>query len=139
MRDGADRPEWPRLAATLAARGVAPVAKVEVSLLRGGNQFRATVAALNGAPARLATYWAVTAQGHASSVKAGENDGATLRHNHVVREYHPVVAWASNPDAGVTLAFEPATPIDPAHAREVALVIVNANSGRPVQAVNLGW
>jgi hypothetical protein len=138
LLDGADRPDWPRLGAALAARGAAPVAKVEVTLLREGKHFRATVAALSGAPPRLAAYWAVTEQGHVSSVKAGENEGATLRHDHVVREYLPVAAWAAKPDAGTTLAFEPATPIDPAHAREVNLVIVNADSGRPVQALSLG-
>ena len=138
LLDGADRPDWPRLGATLAARGVAPVAKVEVTLWREGNHFSATVSALNGAPARLAAYWAVTEQGHVSSVKAGENEGVTLRHDHVVREYLPVPAWGPKPDAGTTLAFEPATPVDPAHAREVNLVIVNADSGRPVQALRLG-
>lgn len=135
LLDGADRPDWPRLGATLAARAAAPV---EVTLLREGNHFRATVAALNGAPARLAAYWAVTEQGHVSAVKAGENEGVTLRHDHVVREYLPVAAWASKPDATTTLAFDPATSIDPAHAREVNLVIVNADSGRPVQALRLG-
>ena len=138
LLDGADRPDWPRLGATLAARAAAPVAKVEVTLRREGNHFSATVAALNGAPARLAAYWAVTEQGHVSSVKAGENEGVTLRHDHVVREYLPVAAWASTPDAGTTLAFEPAMPVDPAHAREVNLVIVNADTGRPVQALRLG-
>ncbi|MBC7481831.1 MAG: DUF1223 domain-containing protein [Rhizobacter sp.] len=142
LLDGADRPDWPRLDAALAARAaasVAPTAPVEVSLVREGNHFRATVAALNGAPARLSAYWAVTEQGHVSAVKAGENEGVTLRHDHVVREYLPVTAWASKPEAGTTtLAFDPATPIDPAHAREVVLVIVNAASGRPVQALRLG-
>lgn len=138
LLDGADRPDWPRLGATLAARAAAPVAKVEVTLRREGNHFSATVAALNGAPARLAAYWAVTEQGHVSSVKAGENEGVTLRHDHVVREYLPVAPWASTPDAGTTLAFEPAMPVDPAHAREVNLVIVNADTGRPVQALRLG-
>ena len=138
LLDGADRPDWAHLGATLAVHGAAPMSKVEVSLLREGNHFRATVAALNGAPARLAAYWAVTEQGHVSSVKAGENEGVTLRHDHLVREYLPVAAWSPKPDAATTLAFEPATPTDPAHARAVALVIVNADSGRPVQALKLG-
>ena len=138
LLDGADRPDWPRLGATLAVRGVAPEAKVEVTLRREGNHFSASVSALNGAPARLTAYWAVTEQGHVSSVKAGENEGVTLRHDHVVREYLPVAAWAAKPDAGTTLTFEPATPADPAHAREVNLVVVNADTGRPVQALRLG-
>ena len=48
-----------------------------------------------GAPQRLAAYWAVTEQGHVTAVKAGENDGVTLHHDFVVRDYEPVPAWAA--------------------------------------------
>ena len=135
LLDGADRPDWPRLPAPLTARSAAPV---EVQLVRDGNHFSATVVALGGAPARLAAYWAVTEQGHVSAVKAGENEGATLRHDHVVREYLPVAPWSVKPDNRTPLAFEPAAPIDPIHPRDVNLVIVNADTGRPVQALKLG-
>jgi hypothetical protein len=135
--DGADRPEWSRIAAPLSARG-RPASNVEVSLAREGNHFTASVAAAAGAPARLAAYWAVTEQGHVSSVKAGENDGATLKHDYVVREYRPVAAWNAAPDTPAVLAFDIAADADSAHARTVNLVIVNADSGRPVQALKLG-
>ena len=91
--DGADRPDWTGLGASIATRGrSAPL--VEVALTRDGEHFSATVAPARGAPARLAAYWAITEQGHVSAVKAGENSGVTLNHDFVVREYRPVDGWA---------------------------------------------
>ncbi|MEP7298601.1 MAG: DUF1223 domain-containing protein [Burkholderiales bacterium] len=132
MIDGADRPDWP--GATIGTR--AP-ASIEARLVREGNHVTATITPAAGAPARLGAYWAVTEQGHVSAVKAGENQGATLRHDFVVRDYRPVAAWAAKPEA-TTLQFELDGNGDPAHARQVNLVIVNADTGRPVQAVKLG-
>jgi hypothetical protein len=71
-------------------------------------------------------------------VKAGENDGATLKHDYVVREYKTVDAWRTAPSAPAVLAFESTLAADAAHARAVNLVIVDAESGRPVQALKLG-
>ena len=134
--NGADRPDWP--SASIAASNP-PAAPVEVHLVREGNRITATVAPSAGAPARLAAYWAVTEQGHVSAVKAGENDGVTLNHDYVVRDYRAVAAWPSRPDAAAaTLQFDLAGAADPAHPRQVNLVIVNADTGRPVQAVKLG-
>ena len=132
MIDGADRPDWP--GAAIAAR--AP-ATVDARLVRDGNHVTATVASMPGAPARLSAYWAVTEQGHVSAVKAGENHGATLHHDFVVRDYRPVAAWAASPEPAM-LQFELDGNVDPAHARLISLVIVNADTGRPVQAVKLG-
>ena len=135
--DGADRPDWAGVGASIATRA-RPAAPVDVHLVREGNRFSATVAPSTGAPARLAAYWAVTEQGHVTSVKAGENEGVTLVHDFVVREYRPVAAWAAEA-AGPTasLQFDLAGAADPTHPRHVNLVIVNADSGRPVQAVQL--
>ena len=130
--DGADRPDWP--GAAIAAR---TPSTVDAQLMRDGNHITATVAPLAGAPAHLAAYWAVTEQGHVSAVKAGENEGVTLHHDFVVRDYRPVAAWATRPEA-TTLQFDLNDAADPAHARQVNLVIVNADTGRPVQAVKLG-
>ncbi len=135
--DGDDRPEWSRAGLPSSTKGRA-VAAVDVSLSREGNRFSASVAPGAGAPPRLAAYWAVTEQGHVSAVKAGENDGATLKHDYVVREYKTVAAWRVAPDASSTLEFEPTLAADAAHARAVNLVIVDADSGRPVQALKLG-
>ena len=136
--DGADRPDWPRLTTDIAAahRLAAPVA---VQLVRDGSHLSATVTPASGAPSRLAAYWAVTEQGYVSVVQAGENAGATLHHDDVVRDYQPVPAWATTPAGpAATLQFDLTRPIDPAHARTVNLVIVDATNGRPVQAVKLG-
>lgn len=130
--DGVDRPDWPRAAVpTSRAAGV----PVEARLVREGSRVTAVVTPTASSPARLAAYWAVTEQGHVSAVKAGENDGMTLQHDQVVREYKPVPAWTGG---ATTLQFDPVGTADAAHPRQVNLVIVNADSGRPVQAVRLG-
>jgi hypothetical protein len=49
----------------------------------------------------------------------------------------PVAAWMAQPDAA-TLQFELSGDADAAHPRQINLVIVNADTGRPVQAVKLG-
>lgn len=136
--DGVDRPDWPRIASELAATG-RPAAPVAVQLARDGLRVTATVTPLRGAPTRLAAYWAVTEQGHVSVVKAGENQGATLTHDDVVRDYRTVAPWPAVAGAPArTLTFDLAGAADPAHPREVDLVILDADSGRPVQAVKLG-
>ena len=134
--DGADRKDWPGLAAPLSTRSRA-AATVGLELAREGDAFTATVAPAAGAPGRLAAYWAVTEQGHVTAVKAGENSGVTLKHDYVVREYQSVAAWSSAA-APTKLQFSPHGAADPAHPREVNLVVVNADTGRPVQAVKLG-
>ena len=133
--DGADRPDWPRAQIASLGRSRAPI---EVRLVRDANRFEASVKTLGKQPLQLAAYWAVTEQGHVSAVKAGENDGVTLTHDFVVREYRQVAAWDARADAPVTLHFEPTHSADRAHPRQVNLVIVDAATGRPVQAVKLG-
>jgi len=132
--DGLDRTDWPQVALS-AARPEAPVA---VTLAHEGDRFVATVVPAANAPKRLAAYWAVTEQGHVTSVKAGENEGATLHHDFVVRDYEPVVAWTVRSGTAETLHFKPATAADAAHPRNVNLVVVDAASGRPVQAIKIG-
>ena len=133
LLDGADRKDWSRIAAPSVQR---PAARVDVTLVREDRRFSATVVPASGAPARLAAYWALTENGHSTAVKAGENEGVTLKHDYVVRKYQPVAAWNSaNP---ATLRFEPNTQRDPAHPAEVNLVIVDADNGRPLQALKLG-
>ena len=133
--DGADRPDWSGASPLAKAR---PAATVEAQLARDGNRVTATIAPLAGAPARLAAYWAVTELDHITAVKAGENEGATLHHDFVVRGYRPVPAWAARADAPTTLQFDLPAAGDAAHPRLVNLVVINADTGRPVQAVKLG-
>ncbi|HEX7436576.1 MAG TPA: DUF1223 domain-containing protein, partial [Caldimonas sp.] len=135
--DGTDRKDWPGIAAPLTSRGAA-AAPVELTLAREGQRITATVAPLATAPKRLAAYWAVTEQGHVSAVQAGENEGVTLKHDYVVRAYRPVTAWLPRAEAPETLVYDLAGAADPAHPRQVNLVVVNADDGRPVQALKLG-
>ena len=135
--DGADRKDWYDLTAP-PTKAAAADARVMLTLSRDGDRFDATVQTAAGAPARLAAYWAVTEQGHVTSVKAGENQGVTLKHDFVVREYKPVAAWAAERGSATTLQFSPAMPSDPAHPRQVNLVVVDATTGRPVQALKIG-
>jgi hypothetical protein len=133
VRNGVDERRWPVLAAPLPAPTTAST--VDVTLARDGERFSAAIAPRPGAPSRLAAWWAITEHGHASRVSAGENRGETLKHDFVVREYRPVAAW--NATAPATLQFAPTLPADPAHPRQVSLVVVDAGSGKPLQAVRL--
>ncbi len=133
--EGADRKDWPDVRLPLKAGNAA---QVQVSLTREGDRFTASVHPVAGGPSKLAAYWAVTELNHVTTVKAGENQGATLKHDFVVREYAPVAAWAARADAPVSLSFTPSVAADPTHPRLVNLVVVNADTGRPVQAVKLG-
>ena len=141
--DGADRKDWSDLSTPpTAARS--PAATVALTLTRDGERFSALVQPLastakaGSAPLRLAAYWAVTEQGHVTAVKAGENQGVTLKHDFVVRQYQPVAAWAADAAAPATLQFSPAGAADAAHPRQVNLVVVDAATGRPLQALKLG-
>jgi len=132
--DGRDRTDWSSIGTPNAVRA----APVELALARSGEHVTATVVAGATAPKRLAAYWAVTELDHVTAVKAGENQGATLHHDFVVRDYRPVAAWVAKPDATQTLIFELRRASDPAHARLVNLVVVDAETGRPVQALKMG-
>jgi hypothetical protein len=131
--NGIDRKDWTALRALPAAAAPVPV---RIELKRSGEQFTGAVESMTAT--RLAAYWAVTENGHSTAVKAGENSGATLKHDHVVRELLPVAAWAAAPGVPSTLQFNPSTRLDPAHPRQVNLVVLNADTGRPLQALKLG-
>jgi hypothetical protein len=133
--DGRDRTDWSSAAPGSGSR---PTAPVDVTLAHEGDRFVASVVPGASAPKRLAAYWAVTEQGHVSAVKAGENQGATLHHDFVVRDYEPVHEWTARSGAAETLRFKPATPADDAHPRQVNLVVVDAATGRPLQALKIG-
>lgn len=137
LLDGIDRKDWPGIGPSLPARA-RPTSLVAVTLVHAAERFTATVQPLAHAPQRLSAYWAVTEQGHVSAVRTGENAGATLRHDHVVREYLAVAAWATDRAQSIKLTFTPSGAADPAHTRNVNLVIVDATSGLPVQAISLG-
>ena len=130
--NGRDRPDWPRLALPVA---LSSAALVDLAVSGDGRQFDASVQARPGAPSKLAAYWAVTEDGHRSAVTAGENAGERLAHDFVVRELHRVPPWTG---ANITLKYTPGAPADAAHPRALNLVVTDAATGRPLQALRLG-
>lgn len=135
--DGRDRKNWPQIQ-TASPSASPAVVDVEITLARDESNYTATIVPSARTPHRLAAYWAVTEHEHVTTVKAGENVGVTLQHDYVVRDYAPVAAWEARAGAAKTLQFSPANPADATHPRSVNLVVVDAASGRPVQAIKLG-
>ncbi len=132
--DGRDRKDWWH--ASVGAERAAAAVSIELS--HDGEHINAAVTSGADASLRLAAYWAVTEFGHRSAVKAGENEGVTLDHDYVVREYQPVGAWSATHTTPQRLSFSPAGAADAAHPRKVNLVVIDAASGRPLQALALG-
>lgn len=138
--DGIDWRDWPRLP-DAAKRGSQPVPSV--TLTRYGSIVRVEVGPVGaGAGAehanhaeRLAGYWVVLEDGLVSRVRAGENGGSTLRHDHVVRVYRPSTSWPAR--EGLRERLEaPAAP--DGGSRRVVFVVTDERGGRPLQAVALG-
>ena len=94
---------------------------------------------LAGAPARLALWWALLEDGHVSAVRAGENQGVTLHHDHVVRQYGQLPAWAASAGQPAALAIDLAAAQKEGGPKARLLVVVTeASSGAPLQALQLG-
>ena len=80
---------------------------------------------------RWAGYWAVLQDDQRSAVSRGENAGATLHNDHVVRLYQPVSPWPSNQPMQQTLDLT-AGP-----GQRVVFVVTQADGLKPVQAAVL--
>jgi hypothetical protein len=131
VADGADWRRWP---------GALPPprpATVAATLERTSAQrVEAVVRPLAGAPSMLEAYWAVVEDGHESAVRAGENAGVTLRHDHVVRRHVPAAPWrAAQGEHRLALDVAAAPTSD---RQRVVLVVGDAATHRPVQALSLG-
>ena len=126
VHNGRDLRAWSGAALPrLAASGVSIV------LERDGANVRASIAA--PASRALAGYWAVLEDGHVSRVKAGENAGETLAHDHVVTLYRPVPAWTA-----AVREFTLALPAATSQSRRVTFVVTDDSGAKPLQAVALG-
>ena len=125
---GRDWRSWPQLPAAAPSR-------VNLTLGREGDIVTAQVAAAPGVAAQLSGYWAVLEDRHVSQVRAGENAGETLRHDHVVRLYKPVPAWAAAQSGSSQLSVSRGVP---EHPRRIVFVVTDAATNRPLQAVALG-
>ncbi len=133
--DGVDRPRWQPIEPPALPRGRA-AATVDIQLTQDGASVRAAVQPRPGAPVRIAAYWAITENGHTTSVKAGENQGAALNHDFVVRRFVPVAAWNATDLAIRSLRLDLGPP--GAHPRFVNLVVVDEATQKPLQALKLG-
>jgi hypothetical protein len=132
LANGRDWRIWPKLPTAAAA------SPVSLALTRDGDKITAEISATSGAPnaptARLAGYWAVLEDQHVSAVRAGENAGATLKHDHVVRLVKPVPAWLAAQGSSSQLNVSKGVP---EHPRRVVFVVTDAASQKPVQALAL--
>ena len=130
--DSRDAPDWPSLpVAALPRPGAATVA---LQLAREPAGLALTVTPGAGAPERLSGYVAVVDDGLQTHVAAGENRGATLRQDAVVRELLPWSAAGREPS---TLRFAPTAPPEPGAARHWVAVATDGPFGRPLQALVL--
>lgn len=131
--NGRDWRQWPDLP---DASRAAP-ARVQLRLQReSAERVQVQVQALDSAPARLGLWWALLEDGHVSAVKAGENQGVTLHHDHVVRAQGQRAAWAATDAAPWSLAA-PAMG-EGGRAARLLVVVTDAATGQPLQAVQLG-
>ena len=80
-----------------------------VALRREAEQVFAEIGA-SSLTGELAGYWAVLEDGQVSRVKAGENAGSTLRHDHVVSFYQPVNVWVARAGQRYRCIFPRLTP-----------------------------
>lgn len=116
---------------TLPPVPAAADAGVAVEMLSEGGRLYAQVSSQASRPLELTGYWAASENGLNSYVGGGENAGRTLKHDFVVRDYRKLRAFKLAPGTPVRLAYE--GELD--GKREVALVLTEASSGRPVQAL----
>ena len=130
--DSRDAPAWSTLpAAALQPRAPATVA---LALARDGDGLALTVTPGAGAPAALSGYVAVVDDGLSTPVGAGENRGATLQQDAVVRELLP---WSLAGSQPATLHFAPRAAPEAGAARHWVAVATDGPYGKPVQALTL--
>ena len=127
VANGQDWRGWPKLPDATAS-------PVSLTLTREGDTVTAQVAATRTGSAQLSGYWAVLEDQHLSKVRAGENAGETLHHDHVVRLYKPVPAWAAAQGGSMQLSVSRGLP---EHPRRVVFVVTDGATQRPLQAVAL--
>jgi hypothetical protein len=98
-------------------------------------ELRLVAEALPGAPARIQLWWARLEDGHQSRVRAGENRGETLGHDHVVRDYARLPAWDGKAAASWVV---PVNGGEAGHPSRWIAVAADAADGRVLQAVEIG-
>lgn len=131
VRNGRDWPQWRQRPISTAAG--AETARASIRIQRGADahSFEAHVTPLTPALSWSA-YWTVTEHGHQSRVTAGENAGTLLKQDFVVRQYVPVGQYAG----ARTLRFHAIAPTA-GHPQQINLVVSDAGTGEPLQAISL--
>ena len=130
--DGRDQPDWSRLPST-ALQAKQP-ATVDMTLSQDATGLSLVLAPRAGAPTELAGYLAVVDDGMQTRVDGGENRGATLHQDGVVRELTPWNAGGAQP---TTLRFGSRTTPETGATRRWVAVATDGAHGRPLQAVTL--
>lgn len=130
--DGQDWHDWPRLPMS-ASVPAQPAPEVELAREPDG-RVHARVAPNAAATNRLAGYWVVLEHNHVSRVRAGENAGETLRHDHVVRLQRDVPPFTAREGLSSRLDVPPG---EAAHPRRIVFVVTSVPEARPLQAVAL--
>jgi hypothetical protein len=132
--NGQDLPAWgPR-----PPGGKEPARAAIVLTRLGADQFEAVVTpvATRQLSPSWSAYWTVTEHGHNSKVQAGENTGAFLKHDFVVRQYTPAGDYKSEGALPQKLVFR-SIAATPGHERQVNLVVFDPKTGKTLQAVSL--
>lgn len=128
--NGRDWRGWPTLPIVDAP------AAVRLTLQRiDAQQVAVQVTPQRGAPARLALWWAALEDGHVSQVRAGENLGVRLRHDHVVRHYGRLPAWPA--DGAPLQRLSVAQNGEGGRKVRLLVVVTDAVTGAPLQAAQL--
>ena len=130
--NGRDWRRWPGLP---AAPTLPPVTHIRLER-EGDAKVAVQVAATGSAPPTLAAWWVLLEDGHESRVKAGENDGATLKHDHVVRSYAQRAAWTAG-DGPQRFAIDAPRLGEGGRPVRLLFVVTDGGSGMPLQAVQL--
>jgi hypothetical protein len=129
--DGRDAPRWTMLAPGALAPKANPTVGLKLAQEAAALELIVTPAA--NAPARLNGYLAVVDDDLQTQVGGGENRGATLHHDGVVRE---LLNWTASAGAPQTLRFTPATTPEPGATRRWVAVALD-ETGKPLQALAL--
>ena len=125
--NGRDWRRWPDLPAAGAG------APVRLTMQRIGEQVELQVQPVGESRQRWALWWAALEDDHVSDVKAGENSGVKLRHDHVVRHYGSLEPWSG----ALTRRVDMPQRGEGGRALRMLAVVTDAASGAIVQALQL--
>jgi hypothetical protein len=125
--NGRDWRRWPELPAPTTD------APLRLAMQRLGEQVELQVRPLHDTRRRWALWWAVLEDDHVSDVKAGENSGVTLRHDHVVRQFGEIAPFSG----ALTRRLDVPSRGESYRVPRVLVVVTDAASGATVQALQL--